>query len=106
MTDLLISPQDQGRTAEPSLVRLLNRGELRALAYHSLEVLQAGQAESGALIACPDFPVYRYSWLRDGSFCAPALDRSGQPGRAANFFRWIGRTLAGQEAKVQSALDR
>ena len=107
MTDLLISPQDQGRAGEPSLAPSpLNRGELRALAHHSLEVLQAGQAESGALIACPNFPVYRYSWLRDGSFCAHAFDRTGQPDRAAAFFRWLGRTLAGQEAKVQAALAR
>ena len=107
MTNLLISPQDQGRpTGSSPVPTSLNRTALRALAYHSLEVLQAGQAESGALIASPTFPVYRYSWLRDGSFCAHALDRIGQPGRAAAFFRWIGKTLAGQETKVQSALDR
>src|SRR4051812_13032955 len=104
MTDLAISLQDQGRTDAPSPAHPLNRSELRTLAYHSLEVLQAGQAESGAIIASPTFSVYRYSWLRDGSFCAYALDRAGQPNRAAAFFRWIGRTLAGQEAKVQSAL--
>lgn len=105
MTDLLTSPQDQGRTGEPSLAPQ-SRSELRALAYHSREVIQAGQAETGALIACPTFPVYRYSWLRDGSFCAHALDRIGQSGRAAAFFRWIGRTLAHQEIKVQTALER
>lgn len=107
MTDLLISPQDQERPTGPFLVPdRLGRAALRALAAHSLEVIQAGQAQSGALIACPTFSVYRYSWLRDGSFCAHALDRIGQPGRSAAFFRWIGRTLAQQEAKVQKALDR
>ncbi len=112
MTDLLISPQQQpGRPDGPSLAAnragdRLDRAALRELAYHSREVLKLGQAENGALIACPNFPVYRYCWLRDGSFCAHALDRTGQPGQAAAFFRWIGRTLAGQEGKVRSALDR
>lgn len=109
MTDLVISPPigRPGRMGSPSPAAVrLDRTVLRELACHSREVLKTGQAESGAFVACPNFAVYRYCWLRDGSFCANALDRTGQVGQAAAFFRWIGRTLAGQTAKVESALER
>ena len=109
MTDLLISPQ-LGQPGPPAggspVATRLDRAALRELAHHSREVLQAGQAETGALIASPAFTVYRYCWLRDGAFCAHALDRIGQSGQAVAFFRWVGRTLAGQEAKAESALTR
>ena len=42
-----------------------------------MAVLRAAQSESGAILACPAYPTYRYSWLRDGSFCAAALDAGG-----------------------------
>ena len=36
------------------------------IARRSLEVLKHGQDSSGAFVASPSFPTYRYAWLRDG----------------------------------------
>ena len=38
-----------------------------------LAVIRAAQTESGAILACPTYPTYRYSWLRDGSFTGDAI---------------------------------
>ncbi len=81
-------------------------GQLKKLARYSREVLKAGQAESGAIIACPNFEVYRYSWLRDGSFCAYALSLAGDGAQAAAFYRWVGRVVGRYEQKVESAILR
>ena len=48
----------------------------------SLAVLRDGQARSGAFVASPTFRVYDFGWLRDGSFCAHALDRLASARRA------------------------
>jgi GH15 family glucan-1,4-alpha-glucosidase len=56
---------------------------------HSRNVLVAGQAPSGALVAAPTFPTYRFGWLRDGAFCAYALDILGERVRAAAFHAWV-----------------
>ena len=47
-----------------------NTRRLQDLARHSVAVIRAGEAPSGAYIASPTFSVYRYSWLRDGAFIA------------------------------------
>lgn len=56
---------------------------------HSLEVIHAGQAASGAFIASPTFGQYDYAWLRDGAFVAEALDLVGDLPSAARFHRWV-----------------
>ncbi len=57
-------------------------------------------------MACPTFPVYRYCWLRDGSFSAHALDRTGHQKEAAAFFRWVGQVLSRYDTKVEIAISR
>ena len=57
------------------------------------------QTESGAILACPTYPPYRYAWLRDGSFCAVALDRAGQPAPAWRFHGWVAARLRAHEAR-------
>ena len=66
--------------ASPSVV------DLRA---RSLEVILDGQAPSGAFIAGPTFPHYRYAWLRDGAFIAEAMDLVGRQDVAARFHDWV-----------------
>jgi GH15 family glucan-1,4-alpha-glucosidase len=58
------------------------------LAGRSVEVILAGQAPSGAYVASPSFPPYRYSWWRDGAFIADAMSRVGQIESAERFFDW------------------
>jgi isomaltose glucohydrolase len=58
------------------------------LAERSVEVILAGQSESGAYVACPNFAPYRYSWFRDGSFIADAMSRTSEVESAERFFDW------------------
>jgi len=90
----------------PEIASKVEPGQLKQLARHSREVLKAGQAKSGAIVACPTFEVYRYSWLRDGSFCAYALDLAGDGAEGAAFHRWVGRVVGRYEQKVDSAIQR
>jgi len=79
---------------------------LRFLADRSVSVILANQAPSGAYLASPEFPVYRYSWFRDGSFIADAMSRAGHPASAERFFGWCARVLADRSAVVESLLAR
>jgi GH15 family glucan-1,4-alpha-glucosidase len=63
------------------------------LVERSLTVLRDGQHPSGAYVACPDYPTYRYAWLRDGSFCAYAMDVRGEHDSATAFHRFVARTV-------------
>jgi GH15 family glucan-1,4-alpha-glucosidase len=67
--------------------------DVRALARRSVEVIRAGQAESGAYVACPAFEPYRFCWLRDGSFVADAMSRVGEVESAEAFFDWCSRVI-------------
>jgi GH15 family glucan-1,4-alpha-glucosidase len=58
------------------------------LATKSVEVILAGQTSSGAYVACPTFPNYRYSWLRDGCFIADAMREAGHVASCDRFHDW------------------
>ena len=78
----------------------LQRAELASvdlvqLCRRSIEVIEAGQASTGAYLASPSFPVYRYSWFRDGAFIADAMSRVGRGDSAERFFAWCS-TCAGR----------
>jgi GH15 family glucan-1,4-alpha-glucosidase len=75
------------------------------LALHSVKVLRSGQAPSGAFIASPTFPVYRYAWLRDGAFCASALDVVGRREEAAAFHQWVIRSIEEHRSMIESAIE-
>ena len=64
--------------------------DLRA---RSVEVILAGQSPSGGYVACPNFEVYRYSWLRDGCFIADAMREVGEVESADRFFDWCARVV-------------
>lgn len=68
------------------------------------EVIEAGQSASGAFVACPTFPVYQYAWLRDGSFCALALDVVGNRAAATRFHNWVARTLRNHQRDIERAI--
>lgn len=73
------------------------------LARRSIEVLKAGQAASGALVASPAFDVYRYAWLRDGAFCAHALDVVGETGAARRWHSWVVRSVEAHRDLIERA---
>jgi GH15 family glucan-1,4-alpha-glucosidase len=58
------------------------------LVSHSITLLLSRQEPSGAFLACPSFPTYRYSWYRDGTFIAHALDLWGKHEAARRFYDW------------------
>ncbi|ULH18179.1 glycoside hydrolase family 15 protein (plasmid) [Deinococcus sp. KNUC1210] len=62
--------------------------------------LLAHQAASGAFPACPTFSQYPYAWLRDSTFIAYALDRSGEQQSAARYYRWVSGVVADLEGQV------
>ncbi len=77
---------------------------MQNLYARSIEIILNNQAESGAYIASPAFSQYAYSWLRDGSFIAHAMDRVGEYASARAFFLWIHRTLQRYAWKVERVL--
>lgn len=77
-----------------------------SLYNNSLRIIKQGQSESGAYIACPNFPTYQYCWLRDGSFIAHAMDMAGEFSSAEAFFRWVGRTIQKHGDKVEGVRHR
>ncbi|MGH2368491.1 MAG: glycoside hydrolase family 15 protein, partial [Chloroflexota bacterium] len=68
------------RTATARILAVADR-----LAANSVELILRHQASSGAYLASPDFPVYRFSWLRDGAFIADAMSRAGHSASADAF---------------------
>lgn len=69
---------------------------------HSIDVILKNQDKSGAYIACPNFPTYHYSWLRDGSFIAYSMDCTGHHESAQLFYRWVGQVVDRYAQKVDT----
>lgn len=74
------------------------------LIQHSIDVIRAGQAPTGAYTACAGFSQYGYSWLRDGTWIAAAMDAAGQQDSATAFHRWAALTLLSHQPKVERLL--
>jgi isomaltose glucohydrolase len=84
------------------MVSTTERQRLVALAHRSVDVILAHQAPSGAYLAAPDFPVYRFGWLRDGAFIADAMSRIGRHDSTNAFLGWC-RTVIEERA---DSIDR
>jgi GH15 family glucan-1,4-alpha-glucosidase len=84
----------------------LGRGHLQALLRASVAVIQENQAASGAYVASPSFPVYRYCWFRDGSFTADAMSRAGELASAEAFFAWGARVLCARAERIEGLIAR
>jgi GH15 family glucan-1,4-alpha-glucosidase len=74
------------------------------LTARSVAVVLAGQHHSGGYVACPTYPTYRYAWLRDGAWCAHAMDRSGERSSAAAFHDFVSRTVLENRALFDAAI--
>ncbi|WP_052850214.1 glycoside hydrolase family 15 protein [Streptomyces avicenniae] len=73
----------------------------RRLAARSLAVITGHQDPGGGYPAAPDYPVYGFSWLRDGSFIAEAASRAGAPGSATAFHTWCARAVTERAERVR-----
>ena len=79
---------------------------LAELRHTSVATIRDGQSPSGGFVACPTFPPYRFSWLRDGSFIADAMSRVGEVESAEAFFGWVGGIVeAGLGFEARYTLD-
>ncbi|MHB8296623.1 MAG: glycoside hydrolase family 15 protein, partial [Acidimicrobiales bacterium] len=93
-------------TAKAAAAGSMAKPPAAELADRSIEVLLAGQAPTGAFIAAPDFEPYSYAWLRDGTFCAYALDLYGRHDEAAAFYTWVAKTLEPLAGRVDDLVQR
>src|SRR5439155_25726560 len=105
---------DRGAAGDPHLrglpaavrERARHRSAQGMRTERSIEVLKHGQARSGAFVASPSFPTYGYAWLRDGAFCAHALDVVGERAAAAAFHGWVARSIEEHRPLIESAVAR
>src|SRR5260370_4316820 len=74
------------------------------LVRRSIEVIAAGKAPSGAYVACPTYPTYRYGWFRDGTFIAHAMDLWGEHASAARFYDWAASMIATNAGAVERSV--
>lgn len=79
---------------------------MQNLFHHSIDIILAHQSPSGAYIASPNFDTYAYSWFRDGSFIAHAMDRVGEHESARRFHRWASGVLARYTPKIEQLIVR
>jgi len=75
------------------------------LLQRSIEVILSNQAPTGACIASPHFPAYRYSWFRDGAFMAYAMDVAGQHESAHHFHDWAAHTILSHADKAERVIE-
>lgn len=76
------------------------------LRQKSIAVIESNQLSSGGLVACPTFDNYKYSWLRDGTFIAYAMDRVGRHDVAERFYRWVSRAVSRYEDRVEALIAK
>jgi GH15 family glucan-1,4-alpha-glucosidase len=72
--------------------------------HSSIELLVRSPTPEGAIPAGTLHEIYQYGWLRDGSWCAYALDRAGRTSAVAAWHHWVASTLLRHERRVDEAL--
>jgi GH15 family glucan-1,4-alpha-glucosidase len=72
----------------------------------SIRVLFDGQAQTGAFIASPNFPQYGFAWLRDGSYCALAMDAVGETESSGAFHGWVARVVERQRDRILDVVNK
>lgn len=95
---------DAGR--EPAAPAAAARRRRDGLAAASLAIIGRHQAPSGAYVAAPNFPVYRYSWLRDGAFIADAMSRAGETVSAGAFLEWCRSIVERRTGRIDELVAR
>ena len=80
--------------------------DLVPLLARSQAVIRTHQAPTGAYLASPTFPSYRYSWLRDGAFIADAMSRVGEVASAERFHGWCARIVTDRAGRIEDLRRR
>ncbi|MBP1156312.1 MULTISPECIES: glycoside hydrolase family 15 protein [unclassified Paenibacillus] len=80
--------------------------DLKQLAEDSVRLIRLNQHPSGGYVASPLFAHYNYSWLRDGSFIAYAMDCAGEHTSAGQFYEWVSRIVERKQGHIQYLLEK
>jgi isomaltose glucohydrolase len=80
--------------------------DLVPLLERSQAIIREHQAPSGAYLASPTFPPYRYSWFRDGAFIADAMSRVGDRSSALRFHRWCAQVVTDRAGRIRELCRR
>ncbi|MDC0762018.1 glycoside hydrolase family 15 protein [Brevibacillus sp. AG] len=75
------------------------------LIEESVKLILQHQASTGAYLASPAFIHYQYAWLRDGTFTAYAMNRTGNHESARKFYQWCDDVIRKHEAKARAAIS-
>lgn len=87
---------------EHELIRANGESQIQ----RSVESILRNQKSNGAIIASPDFDQYHYCWLRDGSFCAYALDRAGEHEASALYHAWVSQAVEDISVIIDDVVER
>ena len=74
---------------------------MKDLKNKSINLILENQSSSGGYVASPDYSVYQYSWLRDGSFIAYSMLVSGEADSCLKFLNWVDKTIQRYKFKVE-----
>ncbi|TKI54232.1 glycoside hydrolase family 15 protein [Brevibacillus antibioticus] len=74
------------------------------LIEESVKLILQHQASTGAYLASPAFVHYQYAWLRDGTFTAYAMNRTGNHESARRFYQWCDHVIRKHETKARAAI--
>lgn len=80
----------------------------QGLYQRSIEIIKKNQDKAGSYIASPNFEVYAYCWLRDGSYIAVSMDTVGEHDSSRAFHQWVHRVVQRYRDKIhniKSALE-
>lgn len=76
------------------------------LTKKSIHIILENQHLSGAYIASPNFPVYKYSWIRDGAFIAHAMDVIGHHESSERFHEWVSSIVNNRRELIRHAISK
>jgi len=72
----------------------------------SKDIILENQSSTGAYMASPNFPRYRYCWFRDGSYVAYAMDIIGEDASSQKFHDWAATTINKHSDKSKQAIKK
>ncbi len=79
---------------------------MKTLRQKSIEIILENQHRSGSYIASPNFPTYAYSWFRDGTYIAYAMNRVGEHHSAKAFYLWCAKVMTEQTQKIHNLIEK
>jgi len=66
----------------------------------SINTILENQHSGGAFPASPNYSTYQYAWLRDGSFTAYAMLKTGNTESCKRFLLWVNKTINRYSGKI------